>query len=192
MSKQTPLNSNAATKLNICYIKKVKVKWSRYRPGVAQRVGRGIALLFHDCGTRRGWAVNSTPRPHFTPGRADTHFTRGWMGPRAGLDGQKISPPPRGLDLRLSSLVSRYTNWATWPTNICYTHNFNDYSTFVRSWVMTRMLAPLRPIMYLWIQFGASTVAVWTLCAFSYTMFSATNSQTHNNIKVYICHGKLL
>jgi len=32
----------------------VKVKWSRYRPGVAQRVGRGIALLFHDRGTRRG------------------------------------------------------------------------------------------------------------------------------------------
>jgi hypothetical protein len=34
--------------------KKVKVKLSRYRPGVAQRVGRGIALLFHDRGTRRG------------------------------------------------------------------------------------------------------------------------------------------
>ena len=32
----------------------VKVKCSRYRPGVAQRVGRGIALLFHDRGTRRG------------------------------------------------------------------------------------------------------------------------------------------
>ena len=31
-----------------------KVKGSRYRPGVAQRVGRGIALLFHDRGTRRG------------------------------------------------------------------------------------------------------------------------------------------
>ena len=29
-------------------------KVSRYRPGVAQRVGRGIALLFHDRGTRRG------------------------------------------------------------------------------------------------------------------------------------------
>jgi len=26
---------------------------SRYRPGVAQRVGRGIALLFLDRGTRR-------------------------------------------------------------------------------------------------------------------------------------------
>jgi hypothetical protein len=31
-----------------------KVKFSRYRPGVAQRVGRGIALFFHDRGTRRG------------------------------------------------------------------------------------------------------------------------------------------
>ena len=31
-----------------------KVKYSRYRPGVAQKVGRGIALLFHDRGTRRG------------------------------------------------------------------------------------------------------------------------------------------
>ena len=48
---------------------KVKVKWSRYRPGVAQRVGRGIALLFHDRGTRRGWVVSSTHRPHFTPGK---------------------------------------------------------------------------------------------------------------------------
>ena len=48
---------------------KVKVKRSRYRPGVAQRVGRGIALLFHDRGTRRGWVVSSTPRPHFTSGK---------------------------------------------------------------------------------------------------------------------------
>jgi len=44
-------------------------KWCRYRPGVAQRVGRGIALLFHDRGTRRGRVVSSTPRPHFTPGK---------------------------------------------------------------------------------------------------------------------------
>ena len=47
----------------------IKVKWSRYIPGVAQRVGRGIALLFHDRGTRRRWVVSSTPRPHFTPGK---------------------------------------------------------------------------------------------------------------------------
>jgi hypothetical protein len=47
----------------------VLVKWSRYRPGVDQRVGRSIALLFHDRGTRRGWVVSSTPWPHFTPGK---------------------------------------------------------------------------------------------------------------------------
>jgi len=33
--------------------KKVKVNCSRYRPGVTQRVGRGIALLVHDRSTRR-------------------------------------------------------------------------------------------------------------------------------------------
>ena len=36
---------------------------------MAQRVGRDIALLFHNRGTKRGWMVNSTPRPHFTPGK---------------------------------------------------------------------------------------------------------------------------
>jgi len=48
-------------------ILKDKVKWSRYRPSVAQRVGRHIALLFHDRSTRRGWVVSSTPWPYFTP-----------------------------------------------------------------------------------------------------------------------------
>ena len=36
---------------------------------MAHRVGRGIALLFHDHGTRRGWVVSVTPRPYFTPGK---------------------------------------------------------------------------------------------------------------------------
>ena len=47
---------------------KKKVKWSLLQAYVAQRVGRCIALLFHDRGTWRGWVVSSTPRPHFTPG----------------------------------------------------------------------------------------------------------------------------
>jgi hypothetical protein len=68
------------TKSNIRPICYTKVKWSRYRPDVAQRVGRGIALLFHDNGTRRGWVVSSTPRPLFTPGaRQGTHFTGCWV-----------------------------------------------------------------------------------------------------------------
>ena len=60
----------------------VKVKFSRYRPGVVQRFGRGIALLFHDRGTRRKWVVSSTPRPHFTtPGKTGYTFYRRLGGP---------------------------------------------------------------------------------------------------------------
>jgi len=48
---------------------------------VTQRVGRGIALLFHDRGTRRGWVVSSTRRPHFTPGKEPVPILQeaGWV-----------------------------------------------------------------------------------------------------------------
>jgi hypothetical protein len=42
---------------------KVKVKQSRYRPELACRVDRGIALPFCDLGARREWVVSTTPRP---------------------------------------------------------------------------------------------------------------------------------
>ena len=61
--------SNCSNITHFFFDSKVKVKWSRYRPGVAQRVRRVIILLFHDRDTRRGWVVSSTPRPHFTPGK---------------------------------------------------------------------------------------------------------------------------
>jgi len=46
-----------------------KVKWSRYTPGVAQRVGTDIALLFHDRVSTSGCVFSRTPRPHFIPGK---------------------------------------------------------------------------------------------------------------------------
>jgi len=55
------------------YIYINKINCSHYRPGVAQRVGRDIALLFHDRGTRRA-VVSSTPQPHFTPGKDTVPF----------------------------------------------------------------------------------------------------------------------
>jgi len=66
---------------------------------VAQRVGRGIALLFDDRGTRRGWVSGQqhVPAALYPRERPGTHFTGDWEGPRAGLDGQKISSPP-GFD----------------------------------------------------------------------------------------------
>jgi len=60
-----------------------KVTFLRYRPGVAQRVGRGIALLFHHGVSGKQHA----PAVLYPRERTGTHFTGGWVGPRAGLDG---------------------------------------------------------------------------------------------------------
>jgi len=99
---------------------KVKVKWSRYRPGVAQRVGRGIALLFHDCGTRRGWVLNSTPRPHLTPGKDPVPILQeagsGWAENLVptGIWSQAVQPG-----------ASPCTDWATRPTQFYVLMVFN-------------------------------------------------------------------
>ena len=91
----------------------VKVKWSRYRPGMAQRVGRGIALLFHDRGTRRGWVVSSTPRPQFTSGKDPVPIVGGPQG-RSGRAENLVATGIRSRTVQ--PVVSRYTDWATWPT----------------------------------------------------------------------------
>ena len=94
----------------------VKVKWSRYRSGVVQRVGRGIALLFHDRGTRRVWAVSRTTRPHFTPEKDRYPFYRRLNGPQ-GRSGRAKNLVPTGIRSRNAQPVtSSYTDWDTRPT----------------------------------------------------------------------------
>ena len=94
-------------------IKVEKVKWSRYRHGVAQRVGTGIALLFHDRGTRRGWMFSSTSGPHFTTGKTRYPFYRRLGGPQ-GLSGRVENLVPTRIRSRtVQPVVSRYTDWAT-------------------------------------------------------------------------------
>ena len=100
------------------YIYKGKVKWSCYRPGVAQRVGRGIALLFYDRGTRRGLVVSSTARPHFTPGKEPVPTVQEAVwAPRPG---GKSCPHQDSIRI-LQPVVSRNTDWATRPIYI-YIH----------------------------------------------------------------------
>jgi len=91
-----------------------KVKWSRHRPGLPQSMGRGIALLFHDRGTRRGWVVSSTPRPHFTPrGKTRYPLYRRLGGPQ-GRSGRAEILVSIGIRSRtIQPVVSRYTDWAT-------------------------------------------------------------------------------
>jgi len=73
---------------------------------VAQRLGRGKALLFHDRGTRRGGGVSSTPRPHFTPGKdpvlilQETGWAPGpvWAGGKSGPNRDSIPDRPARSD----------------------------------------------------------------------------------------------
>ena len=124
----------------ISYREGKKVEFSRYRPGVAQRVGRGIALLFHDRGTRRGWVVSSTPRPHFTPGKDPVPILQeaGWAaGPvwtggksRSHRDSIPDRPAPSQSLFRLSYRAHNYREYpiinASW---LDITHDVHLHST---------------------------------------------------------------
>jgi hypothetical protein len=83
----------AAYCLNALLPCKGKGKVIRYRPGVAQRVGRGIALLFRDCSTRMGWVVSSTSQARFAPGKDPVSIVQeaGWT-PGPVWTGRKFHP----------------------------------------------------------------------------------------------------
>jgi hypothetical protein len=104
---------------NDSYVK-VKVKWSCYRPGVAQRVGRVIALLFHDRGTRRRWVVSSTPRPHFTPAKDPVPIFRRLDGPQVRSGGAENLVPTGIRSRTVQPVITRYTDWATRPVIFIY------------------------------------------------------------------------
>jgi len=57
------------------------------------------------------WSAERPAAALYLRERFGTHFTGGCVGPRAGLDGRKISSPPE-----FGPVVSRYTDWATRPT----------------------------------------------------------------------------
>ena len=85
------------------------------RGRTAHRGSWVIAVHFLDHGTRRGWGVSVTPRPLFKT-RYPLYRRQGGPQDRSGWV-RKISPPP-GFDPRtVHSVASRYTDWATRPTN---------------------------------------------------------------------------
>jgi len=110
--------------MNICPIK-VKVtlvQALRLCTGrTAHSRSRGIAILFHDHGTRRGWGISSRPGRSLPPGKTRYPLYRR-LGRPQGRSGQvrKISPPP-GFDPRaVQPVASRYTDWATRLTFVLY------------------------------------------------------------------------
>ena len=101
-------------------------------------MGRGIALLFHDHGTRRGWVVSNMSRPHFTPEKDPVPIAQkaGWA---PGLIWTGVeSLVPTGIWPRIAQPVaSNYTDWATQPTYqpmclfiLLHNHFSNPYLVF--------------------------------------------------------------
>jgi len=72
---------------------------------VTQTVGKGIALLFMTAALDGVSGQQHAPAALYPRERPGTQFTGGWVGPRAGLDGRKISSPP-GFDPGPSSPYS--------------------------------------------------------------------------------------
>jgi hypothetical protein len=95
---------------------KKQAKQSRYTP--CRRLGGEV--LIHDLGTKSRWVVSVTPRPRFTSGETTlgTHWTGGWVDPRAGMntaDRGKILCPCRESNPDrpvVQSAVRHYTDWA--------------------------------------------------------------------------------
>ena len=60
----------------------------------AHRGSRGIALPFHDHGTRRGWGVSVTPRPFFTPRKDPVPIIReaGWAPGPVWTGAENLAP----------------------------------------------------------------------------------------------------
>jgi hypothetical protein len=60
----------------------------------AHRGSRGIALLFHDHGTRRGWGVSVTSRPLFTLGKDPVPIVQkaGWTPGAVWTGAEKLAP----------------------------------------------------------------------------------------------------
>ena len=89
---------------------KKRVKFSRYRPGVTQRVGRGIALLFHDRGTKGGEWSAARPGRTLPPGKTRCPFYRRLGGPQ-GRSGRTENLVPTGIRSRtVQTVISRYTD----------------------------------------------------------------------------------
>jgi len=110
---------------------------------VAQRVGRVIAILFHDHGTRRRWVVSSTPRPLFTPGKdpvpiwQEAGWAPGhvWTGGKSRLHWDSIpGPSSRSQSLYQLSYPAHKSNKVGEGivSNKCVSHMYICWSSDVR------------------------------------------------------------
>ena len=76
----------------------------------SHRGSRGIALPFHDHGTRRWWGVSVTPRPLFTPGKYPVPIVQedGWAPGTVLTGAENLAPNGSRSPDRLAHSQSLY------------------------------------------------------------------------------------
>ena len=96
-----------------------------------QRYSRGIALPFHDLGTRGGEGLASRTGRSLPPGKTRYPLYRRLGGPQ-GRSGQvrKISLPSVFDPRTVQPVASRYTGYTTWPTWLPMTRRRLDWITW--------------------------------------------------------------
>ena len=97
----------------------MKVKWSRYRSSVAQKVGRGIALLFQDRGTRRGESSAARPGRTLPPGKTRYPLYRR-MGGLQGRSGRAENLVPSAIRFRTIQPVAQSLYRLSYPAHNIY------------------------------------------------------------------------
>ena len=103
----------------------------------AHRGSRGMALLFLDHGTRRGWGVIVTPRPLFTPWKDPVPIVQeaGWAPESVWTGAENLDPPP-GFDPRtFQPVASRY---ADWPTRLATKIELSEFTDKKALWIVTK------------------------------------------------------
>ena len=114
---------------------------------------RGIALLFHDHGTRRGWGVSVAPRPLFTPRKdavpivQETVWAPGpvWTGAEnlAPTGIRSPYPPPRSQSLyRLRYPAHSYRLVLRIIVNILLPYYAASYLSSIYLWTRFDMFRP--------------------------------------------------
>ena len=88
----------------------------------AHRGSKGIALPFHDHGTRKWWGVSVTPRPLFTPGKDPVPIVQeaGWVRRPVWTGAENLAParirspdhPARNQSLCRLSYPAHYILWS--------------------------------------------------------------------------------
>ena len=104
-------------KVNVKVVKCILVQALRLYTGhTAHRGSRGIALPFHDHGTRRGWGVRVTPWLLFTPGKHLVPIVQeaGWTPGPVWTGAENLAPT--GIRSPDCPAHSQSLYWVTWRT----------------------------------------------------------------------------